>query len=129
MLTLSVLPEPLAVCRLPPDAPAPAWAQGPGPLVSVTRTPRELSVVCAWAAAPADVQREGPWRGLEVAGPLDFSLTGILAALVAPLARDGLSVFAFSTYDTDYLLVRAERLAAAVASLRAAGHAVHGAED
>jgi hypothetical protein len=92
-----------------------------GALVSLTRTEQELSVVCREAAVPAEVQSERGWRALEVVGPLDFALTGILAALAGPLAAAGISIFALSTYDTDYVLVKATTLARAIAVLQAAG--------
>ena len=120
---LALLREPLAVCRLPADAPAPAWAHG-APLASVTRTAAELSIVCPAARVPAGVTASAPWRALRVDGPLDLSETGVLAALLAPLAAARVSVFAIATYDTDYLLVRADAVDAACAALRAAGHAV-----
>ena len=116
--------EELAVCRLPPDAPVPAWAAEPGPLGSVTRTPAELSIVAAAAGVPAGVRAERGWRALEVAGPLDFALTGVLAGLAGPLAAAGVSVFALATYDTDYVLVRAHQLNQALAALSAAGHEI-----
>lgn len=122
-IPLTVLPGELAVCRLPPDAPFPPWADGPG-FLSLTRTAEELSVVCPADHVPAGVQAVAPWRALKVAGPLDFALTGILAALARPLADAGISLFAVATYDTDYLLVKAETLDAAVAALRGAGHRV-----
>jgi hypothetical protein len=122
-LKLRVLAGELAVCRLPADAPAPA----PPPeatLFSVTRTREELSVVCVPADAPPGARTKAGWRALQVAGPLDFALTGILAAIAAPLAQAGVSLFAVSTYDTDYVLVGDDALDAAVAALRAAGHDV-----
>ena len=122
-LTLRWLPGRWAVCQLAPDAPLPAWAVG-GAWFSATRTADELSLVCAEADAPATVRAERGWQALQVAGPLEFSLVGILAALTAPLAEAGVSVFAVSTYDTDYLLVKAERAAEAARVLRAAGHHV-----
>src|SRR5215207_4844320 len=106
MLTLTLSPHPFAVCRLDPQAPVPAWATL-GPLFSLTRTPEELSVVCIYGDEP---------EGVKVEGPLDFGLTGILASLTAPLARDGIPVFALSTYDTDYLLVKEDQRDAAAAS-------------
>ncbi|QJE74354.1 ACT domain-containing protein [Aerophototrophica crusticola] len=124
-IPLTVLPGELAVCRLPPDAPFPAWADGPG-FLSLTRTAEELSVVCLADRVPDGVQAVAPWRALKVEGPLDFALTGILAALARPLAEAGISLFAVATYDTDYLLVKADMLDAAVAALRGAGHAVIG---
>ena len=59
-----------------------------------------------------------------MAGPLEFSLTGILAAIATPLANAGVSIFAVSTFDTDYVMVKEENLAKAVKALRAAGHDV-----
>ncbi|MBP7691278.1 MAG: ACT domain-containing protein [Anaerolineales bacterium] len=122
-LDLSVLPGRWAVCRLPAEAPVPDWALA-GAWFSVTRTADELSIVCAEEAAPAVVAAERGWRAVKVAGPLDFSLVGILAALTGPLALAGVSVFAVSTYDTDYLLVKAAQLSAALEAWRAAGHQI-----
>lgn len=122
-LPLTLLPDHLAVCRLPPDAALPVWAAGAG-FVSITRTVEELSITVAQDRVPGDVVAVGPWRALKVQGPLDFALTGILAALTAPLANAGISLFAIATYDTDYILVRAETLDATINALRAAGHRV-----
>lgn len=122
-LPLTLLSDQLAVCRLAPDTPLPAWVAGPG-FVSITRTDEELSIVVAQDRVPGDVASVGPWRALKVQGPLDFTLTGILAALTAPLANAGISLFAIATYDTDYVLVREETLDAAIKVLTAAGHRV-----
>lgn len=129
---LKVLPELLVILRLPPDADVPAWALS-GSFASMTRTAAELSVVAPAAAVPSNANAErgpdgvvvrGGWRALQVDATLDFALTGVLAALAAPLAEAGVSIFALSTYDTDYLLVRAEQLDHALDALRAAGHTV-----
>jgi hypothetical protein len=125
VLALSVLPAPLAIVRLEPAAPVPDWAWS-GELCSVTRSADELSVVCGDAAAPPDARAQRGWRALAVEGPLAFALTGVLAALAAPLADARVSIFALSTYDTDYVLVRGEDLARACDALRAAGHTVAG---
>jgi hypothetical protein len=87
-------------------------------------TPDELSLVVPEAFAPDGAAIEAGWRALRVAGTLDFSLTGVLASLAAPLAQAGVSIFAVSTYDTDYLLVRESGLAAALVALRGAGHTI-----
>lgn len=121
-LTLVLLPDRLAVCRLPPGAPLPA--ETGGSLWSVTRTRNELSLVLAEDAVQDGWKAERGWRCLEVKGPLDFSLTGIMASLAAPLAEARVSLFAVSTYDTDYVLVREESLERAVEALRGAGHRV-----
>ena len=124
-VTLDVLPGRLAVCRLAPDAPLAPW-MGEGPLTSVTRTDAELSVVCAEAAVPEGVRAERGWRALRVRGPLAFEMTGVLAALARPLAESDVPIFVLSTFDTDVLMVRADRLAEAVGALRDAGHEVAG---
>jgi hypothetical protein len=120
-LTLSVLPETLSVCRLGPDDAVPAWARG-GDFRAVTRTSSELSIVCADDSVPAAVTANRGWRAIGVDGTLDFALTGVLAALASPLAAAGVSIFAVSTYDTDYVLVKQDTLDRAVAALAAAGH-------
>ena len=122
-LTLTLLDDALAVCRLAADAEVPTWAWSGEP-ASVTRTRDELSIVCRADAVPAGVQCESGWRCLKVQGPLDFGLTGILASLAVPLAAARIPVFAISTYDTDYLMVKAENLARTIEALRAAGHRV-----
>lgn len=120
-LPLKILPEPLAIARLPPGADMPAWAQR-GTFVSMIRTAHELSLVVPSAAVPSHAKAERGWRAMHVEGTLDFSLTGILAALTAPLAEAGIPVYALSTYDTDYILVREEHLPRAIEALRGAGH-------
>ncbi len=96
---------------------------------SATRTQDEISVVCEEDAAPTveHVRVEPDWRALEVVGPLDFSMVGVMSTLTAPLADVNVSVFVVSTYDTDYILVHAAALERAVDVLRAAGHSVHAA--
>ena len=126
-LTLDLLPGSYAICRWAPGEPLPAWVTQ-GTFCSVTRTPTELSAVCDADAVPPDVTAERPWSLLAVRGPLDFSLTGVLAGLAAPLAAAGISIFALSTYDTDYLLVRNDDVERAIRSLRDAGHTVAAAQ-
>jgi hypothetical protein len=122
-LKLNLLPGVFAVCRLAPEAAAPEWATA-GPLTSITRTPEELSIVCLEAQVPAGVLGEKGWRCLKIEGPLPFSLTGVLASLVNPLSEAGISLFAFSTYDTDYVLVKETTLDHALQALTRAGHTV-----
>ena len=122
-LSLQLLPETLAVCRLESNSPVPDWALC-GSFCSVTRTADELSVVCPEGAVPKGGKAERGWRLLQVEGPLDFAMTGVLARLTKPLAEAGVSVFVLSTYNTDYLLVRDRDVASAVAALRADGHRV-----
>lgn len=122
-LKLHVLPERYAICRLGPDVAVPVWATNAA-FFSITRTSDELSLVLPEAHVPDEVQAERGWRCLRVQGPLDFSETGILAALAAPLAAASVSIFALSTFDTDYLLVPEMQFHPAQHALRAAGHVV-----
>lgn len=124
-LRLRLLPGEYRVVRLPPETPTPEWAHEPrARLLSVTRTPDELSILCAADRIPAG-ERTGPrQRALMVEGPLDFALTGILAAIARALADAEVPIFAISTFDTDYVLVPAERVGPAAAALRDAGCAV-----
>ena len=120
---LSVLPGSFAIVRLAADAGLPPWATA-GDLFSVTRTREELSVVCTENQVPTGVKAETGWRALKVQGPFALSEIGVLAALAAPLAAAKVSLFAISTFDTDYLLVSEKKLDSATAALRAAGHRV-----
>ena len=112
-----------AVCKLPAGSPIPSWATT-GDLYSVSRTADELSVVCRERIVPEGVVCERDWRCLRVAGAMPFSVVGVLASLTTPLAEAGISVFAVSTFDTDYLLVKADDFEAAVDALRRQGHAL-----
>ena len=120
-MTLQLLKEPLTVCRLA-SAAGVDWARD---FTFLSRTDEELSLVCPTDAVPESaLQEEHGWRALRAAGVLDFSLVGILARLTGVLAGEGISLFAISTYNTDYLLVKAERLKEALAALRQAGYTV-----
>ena len=115
--------EPLAVVRMPAGSDVPDWAESSS-LLSVTATASETSVVCAAVGVPRKTHHAGPFTAFEVEGPLELTLTGVLAALVAPLAEAGVSVFTISTFDTDWLLVPADDAETAAEAWRAAGHAV-----
>ncbi|MGI5505484.1 ACT domain-containing protein [Lentzea sp. CA-135723] len=122
-LIVDVRPGEYAVTRLAPDAPVPSGLLDlTGVLVSVTRTPAELSIIAPSSFALESETSEKGWRLLTVRGPLEFTLTGIMAALAGELAAAGVSLFALSTYDTDHLLVKQTDLGRAVVALRAAGH-------
>ena len=120
-LNLSVLDDSFSVCRLLPDDDIPHWVPTRG-FVSITRTVEELSIVCQSNALPDSVRTERGFRALKIEGPFDFSLTGILLAVIGPLADAGISIFAVSTYDTDYVLVKKNDLNQAVSVLSACGH-------
>jgi hypothetical protein len=114
-------PGPYAVCRLHPEEPTPAWAEGEG-FRSVTVAGGEKSIVCLEARVPPDIRQQGGWAIVELLGPFSFELTGVLLAIVSPLAAADVPVFAISTFDTDWVLVPRDRLAVAVQALKAAGH-------
>jgi len=123
ILILTTVPGHFAVCRFDPQEAAPEWVFE-GDFFSVTRTAEELSVVCREDIVPEGVRSEAGWACLKVEGPLDFSLTGVIASLAVPLAEAGIAIFAVSTFDTDYLLVKARDLDEAMAALTQAGHTV-----
>ena len=122
-LTLALLPQKFSVCRLAADAEIPDWATR-GVVYSVTRTGDELSIVCESKFVPSGVKAEKGFRCLKLEGPFPFEMTGVLAAVLEPLARARVSIFAISTFDTDYVMVKEKSLAKAMRVLRAAGHSV-----
>jgi hypothetical protein len=123
-LKLTLLPEHFAISRLAADAPIPPWATQ-GPFFSVTRTEDELSIVTELSTVPAGVQSQPGWRVLKVHGPFVLSEIGVLASLAGPLAEAKISLFAVSTFDTDYLLVASETLPGAIAALERVGHTIY----
>jgi len=122
-LSLAILSDSFAVCKLRADENIPSWAL-PDSFCSITRTPDELSILCSQEHVPAGVQAVRGWRSLKVEGKLDFTLVGILSSLTSSLAHVGIVVFVISTYDTDYIFVKDSDLDRAVAALRNAGHDV-----
>ncbi|MBP1768074.1 MAG: amino acid-binding protein [Candidatus Aminicenantes bacterium] len=122
---LTLLPGRLMICRLGPEAAVPAWSHR-GAVQSITRTSEELSIVCAETDVPDDTKAERGWRSFKVEGPLDLSLTGILASLAGPLADARVNIFAISTFDTDYLLVKEDMVVKAAEVLIRSGHRVSG---
>jgi hypothetical protein len=122
-LTIVIYEKMYAVCQLQPDATVPTWAEGPE-FVSITRTAAELSIVCQQDMLPGDIRAEKNRRLMRIAGKLGFELTGVLASVTAPLSKAELSIFAISTYDTDYLLIADKDLQKATEMLEAAGHTI-----
>ncbi len=123
MLHLRRLAETYAVSQLSNDAAIPTWADGSG-FVSISRTADELSIVCLADRVPADLRSEGGWSCLALVGPFEFTLTGILLSVLEPLAEAGIGIFAVSTFDTDYVMVKEAQLDAAMTALEANGHRV-----
>lgn len=122
-LSLLVLDPMFAICSLKRDSPLPEWATS-SDFYSITRTYDELSIVCPQEQVPAGVDINKNWRCLKVQGPLGFSITGILASISMPLSTEGVSVFVFSSYDTDHIMVKQYELEKAVDVLQKAGHTV-----
>jgi hypothetical protein len=123
-MLLTVIEARLAVCRLEAAGRVSAWLDRAGDFVSITRTSDELSIVCDMDVVPRGVPMEGPWRAFKVEGPLVMTLIGVVAGLANPLADAAISIFAISTYDTDYVLVHEPDLDAAIEALVGAGHTV-----
>ena len=120
---LQQFPEKLVVARLAPGAEVPDWAESSS-LFSVTATATETSIVCAGRSVPKKVPQAGPFTAFAVEGTLDLTATGILSALLAPLADAEVPVFCVSTYDTDWVLVPVAKADAAADAWRRQGHTV-----
>ena len=123
-VTLDVVEAPIAVCRLPADAPVPEWAWTAGTFLTITRTSQELSITADAAVVPADVPAQRGWRAFKVRGTIGFSVVGLLSSIVAPLSQAGMTVLSISTHDTDWFLVRRDDLEHATSVLERAGHHV-----
>ncbi|MBQ2977235.1 MAG: ACT domain-containing protein [Clostridia bacterium] len=121
-MTLELLPQKFSVCQIE----NPGQADLTAPFTFFSRTDEEISLVCESEKAPEDaLKREDGWRGLRIAGPLDFSLIGILAKIAGLLAAQKISIFAISTYNTDYVLVKEEKLSAALNTLKKSGYTLN----
>ena len=119
-MNLQVLPQAFTVCQIS-DVSGVDFSRE---FVFLSRTDEELSLVCETSFVPANtLAREDGWRGFRVCGVLEFSLVGILAELSGILAKSGISIFAVSTYNTDYIFTKADVFDRAMAALSAAGYA------
>ena len=121
MMRLQKLDEELTVCKVAAFSDIDTGAE---PLF-LGKTDEEISVVCPTARAPRHTAaREDGWRAFRVCGPLDFSLVGVLAKITAVLSENGIGIFAVSTYDTDYVLVKAAQFEKALTALAARGYEI-----
>lgn len=120
--SFSVFPQSFAIARLEPDAELPSAVLASPGFVSLTRTEDELSIVCAEDVTAGLPRVDSGWRAIKVQGPFAFDETGILASFLDPLAVAGIGIFAVSTFDTDYILVKQANLKQVVAVLLGAGH-------
>lgn len=123
MLTLELLKENYCVCRLEAQEAIPEWCEQ-GDFYSITKTKDELSIVCSQQYVPENIQAERDWRIFKILGPLDFALIGILSKISLLMAECKISIFALSTYDTDYILVKNDKVDEAVRALVDAGYQV-----
>ena len=123
-----MLPEKLAVCQLAAGTHVPEWAVAAG-FFCITQTAQELSIVCEESRVPSEVRVERDWIALKLEGPFPFSMTGVLSSFLRPLADAAIPIFAVSTFDTDYVLIKREKLDSAIKALGAAGHQIVGPTD
>lgn len=120
-LTMKLLENKYGVCRLDASESVPKWAIG-GDFYSITKTSDELSIVCCEDNIPNGIKYERDWRILKVEGPLDFSLIGILSSISGLLAKQKISVFVVSTYDTDYILIKGKDMEKSIDVLSVEGY-------
>lgn len=124
-LRLSVLPGNFSVCRLALDSELQMWFLGQ-PFFGLLRSGDQLTVVCGEENVPEQVEHEAGWSTLKVEGVFDFAATGVLESVLKPLADAAISIFALSTFETDYVLIKTERLSAAIKALQDSGHEIVG---
>lgn len=120
-LTLEVLDVTLAICQLEPGSEVEEWSDGTG-IFSVMRTDDEVTIVCSEDLVPEGVKCSKGWKCIHLVGRFEFNEVGILSQLALPLAGASIPIFVMSTYNTDYILVRAQDLPRASEALRMAGH-------
>jgi len=120
-LRLSILPEVFTICSLPPDGTIPDISQIPS-IISITKTPKELTLICDENHIPDNWKKSGQWKCIKVEGCFDLNAVGVLASIAEPLAQNKISIFVLSTFETDYILIHAEDVNTAVSCLTEFGH-------
>jgi len=118
---LSILADDFSIYRCQPNDPLPAIIFK-SPFYWVGKTNEELSIVCESSIEIVGAIKNAGWSCIKVVGPLDFSITGILAGITAVSAEAQISIFALSTFDTDYILVKSDHLQRAIHRLSEAGY-------
>lgn len=116
-LTLKLLDESFTIHSLPEQSDIPPQVFA-APIYFIAKTFDEVSIVLPQNIVIESDEAEPDWKALEVVGPLGFSLTGILSSISTVLANEKISIFAISTFDTDYVLVKKETLTATIAVLK-----------
>ena len=122
-LKLSLLEDFFGICVFESNASISEWA-GTASFCSITRTEKKLTVVCPQNIIPADIEHERDWRCFRIDGSFDLNQIGVISSLAAPLAQAGISIFVVSSYDTDYILVKEEKVEQAIAVLSGDGHSI-----
>jgi len=122
-LQLSLLDEVYGICVFQNNAPIPEWAVTAS-LCSITRTKKELTIVCPQNIIPVDIEHNRNWRCFRIDGSFEFNQIGVISSLAAPLAQAGISIFVVSSYDTDYILVKEEKVEQVIAVLSDNGHLI-----
>jgi hypothetical protein len=115
----------MAVCQLASLALVPGWPSEANFFAAV-RAADELSIVCTEDRIPHGALAERGWIALQLEGPFPFSTTGVLASFLLPLAEAKIPIFAISTFNTDYVLIKRENQERAVTALASAGHKMVG---
>ncbi|MEP6906415.1 MAG: ACT domain-containing protein [Pseudoxanthomonas sp.] len=123
-LALKHIPGTYAICRFAAGTPMPHWFH-PGGFSSASWSDNELSIVCDESQVPDDVQCDRGWQCLMLQGPFAFDETGILLQVLQPLAAASIGIFAVSTFDTDYVLVKEHHFEAAMHALTESGLILH----
>ena len=123
--TLRLLEAPFAICHADLDRPL-QLADFEGEFVSIIRTTDEVTIICPESSVPPWLRAENGWSALVVEAPFELaSAVGVLTALTAPISAAGLAIFAVSSWRTDFILVRQDRILEAIEALRVVGHRVN----
>ena len=122
-LKLTLLKNKYAICSLPKDALIPDWALTQS-LISITRTDKELTIVCRQDIISSELQSDLNWRCFRIDGSFDLDQIGVISSISSPLADAGISIYVISTYDTDYFLVKEEKLNQALSVLSNSNHSI-----
>ena len=120
-LQLSLLKDKYGICTLPNTAPIPDWALTQS-LASITRTEKELTIVCRLEILPSQYQSDLNWRCFKIDGSFDLNQIGVISSISSPLADAGISIYVISTYDTDYFLIQEHNLKQTISTLSDIGH-------
>jgi uncharacterized protein len=122
-LQLSLLKDKYGICTLPSTAPIPGWATAQS-LASITRTEKELTIVCRQKIIPSQYQSDLNWRCFKIDGSFDLNQVGVISSISSPLAAAGISIYVISTYDTDYFLIQEHNLEQTISVLSGSGHSI-----